>query len=635
MENQNPETPREGNSGETVKLSKEIKRKRKSAEDLDVSKDAAATKPKQKKQTGKNSNKIDKRNSYATRSKGIVDVSNEETFITPRRGVNNNAQMVTKNQTFEIPSDMNTEKRFLLVGENSDDDFYHEGDGVDVDVEDDLDYEDDVEYNERQTMQESEDEESEIELGATGSTVEEERILRETPGLRKLFNKYFDERLKETTKLTKGTQNEEKTKTKKVGGKSKIVVRQIVKSPSDTTIYTPALRKRHTGLNMNQAAPVNTNMKNPANYCGNNIVDRISNFVESIRMEETMVNPLDDVQPGTSGIQAEQNTELKTVDKERNEAMRRTEQAVVQAEKFKASVASPPGTNFNFVQNNIPEPIDPPVEQFVLPDQNRVMSPPNGHNNVGFQPGGSSGSGSGLSDDDFFHLTCHVDKALKSKIERGEFIDLDRLLPKGNGPLTEENRTAMQWVQSDQGMFLVPARKQNRINGFRRWEQAFRIYATIYCSENPQRSREVWQYISVINTAANAFVWDNVYSYDIVFRQLMEFNPARSWSVTYNQMWNLSMKEPLTKNNFRSPQINNLNQGFGTETPNNKSFRKFGGRKIKADYCWNFNRGVKCKYGNKCKYHERCSYCDSTAHGIYFCPKLDKKEGKTSSKTSD
>ena len=34
------------------------------------------------------------------------------------------------------------------------------------------------------------------------------------------------------------------------------------------------------------------------------------------------------------------------------------------------------------------------------------------------------------SDDDYFHLVCHVDSNLKSKIERGEYVDLERLLPK-------------------------------------------------------------------------------------------------------------------------------------------------------------------------------------------------------------
>ena len=79
----------------------------------------------------------------------------------------------------------------------------------------------------------------------------------------------------------------------------------------------------------------------------------------------------------------------------------------------------------------------------------------------------------------------------------------------------------------DGGTFLVLANKDNKIGSFRRWEQAFRAYATIYCGANPQRSKEIWQYITVINTAAASYLWDNVYNYDITFRHLMAFNPQR------------------------------------------------------------------------------------------------------------
>ena len=95
-------------------------------------------------------------------------------------------------------------------------------------------------------------------------------------------------------------------------------------------------------------------------------------------------------------------------------------------------------------------------------------------------------AGRGLSDDDFFHTTCHIDLLLKQKIEMGEFVDLDKLLHKDrlaalNGNYTEDSR--MEWVQREGGMFLVPARKKSRINGFRKWEQAFRMYASIYCDK--------------------------------------------------------------------------------------------------------------------------------------------------------
>ena len=174
--------------------------------------------------------------------------------------------------------------------------------------------------------------------------------------------------------------------------------------------------------------------------------------------------------------------------------------------------------------------------------------------------------------------------------------------------------------------FLAPAKKQNRINSFRKWEQAFHIYATIYCSKNPQRSREIWQYISVINTAANSYVWDNVYNYDIIFRQLMQFNPNRSWATTYNQMWNLSMREPLNQaKNFKPG--NSYAQNFSGAS-GGKNLNSSGGNCRKSDYCWNFNKGLKCKFDPKCKFIERYSYCDSGTHGIISCPKLEKGGNK-------
>ena len=157
----------------------------------------------------------------------------------------------------------------------------------------------------------------------------------------------------------------------------------------------------------------------------------------------------------------------------------------------------------------------------------------------------------GVSDDDFFHLTCQIEPSLIHKIEKGEFVELEKLLPKDRSSFSKGggDETRLEWVQRDGSTYLVSAaNRDNRITGIRHWEQAFRAYATIYCAANPQRSKEIWQYIAVINTAASAYTWDNVYNYDITFRHLMAFNPHRSWAVTYNQMWNLSMRDPIPRN---------------------------------------------------------------------------------------
>ena len=202
--------------------------------------------------------------------------------------------------------------------------------------------------------------------------------------------------------------------------------------------------------------------------------------------------------------------------------------------------------------------------------------------------------GTGVSDDDFFHLTCHVDPALQAKIEAGKYIDLDKLLPKDNlfGKIVSSNETKLEWVQSEGSTYLVPAKSVSRINCFRCWEQAFHMYATIYCTKNPNRACEIWQYILVINTALMSYNWDNVYNYDMVFRQLMEFNPERSWAVTYNQMWNLSMTNPIFGGN------NQQRRSFGSSQLNGQPVKR------KIDYCWSFNKGVRCKFGKKCKFIE-------------------------------
>ena len=214
---------------------------------------------------------------------------------------------------------------------------------------------------------------------------------------------------------------------------------------------------------------------------------------------------------------------------------------------------------------------------------------------------------------------------MKGKIEWREFVELDKLLPKDklfDGRQNFNNETKLAWVQSEGNTYLVLARKSTRINCFRRWEQAFRTYATIYCMVHPQRAREIWQYISVINTASMAYSWENVYNYDITFRQLMEFNPSRSWAVTYNQMWNLAMTNPIN-NSGNNSQSRRASFGNGTSSNFSQSGSAF---KKKVDYCWGFNKGVKCKFKNKCKFIEHCSYCDSPAHGVVNCEKLGKNK---------
>ena len=203
-------------------------------------------------------------------------------------------------------------------------------------------------------------------------------------------------------------------------------------------------------------------------------------------------------------------------------AQQKAKRTILEAEKFRATVDQPGNVNDQVIQV---------LENFNGQQDNSIFlngGGPNVNQAADLATAGLNllNIGAGVSDDDFFNLTCHIEPSLIHKIKKGEYVELEKLMPKEKYHKGEENR--LEWVQRDGGTYLVPAQRDHKIGSFRRWEQAFRAYATIYCGANPHRSKEIWQNITVINTKATSYLWDNVYNYNIMFRHLMAFNPQRS-----------------------------------------------------------------------------------------------------------
>ena len=224
----------------------------------------------------------------------------------------------------------------------------------------------------------------------------------------------------------------------------------------------------------------------------------------------------------------------------------------------------------------------------------------------------------------FFHVTSQIEPALHSKIEREEFIELERLLPKDKIPglrsgADDLNKQLFQLITQGTNSYLdPPAPKGGRINSIRKWDQAFRVFAAIYTHANPERASEIWQYIYVIHTAAAANPWENIYFYDINFRELMASKPWRSWGKTYTQGWNMA---------FNNGNTSNFASGSSIVNPNHSSGRS---KDWKDDCCWRFNRNRCKKTGSDCNYDHRCTYCAGWNHGFYNCRKrLGKNSGKS------
>ena len=302
------------------------------------------------------------------------------------------------------------------------------------------------------------------------------------------------------------------------------------------------------------------------------MINKISSFLENMRIEGNArhsgaavgdVNVMQQQNiPGTSGAEG---------NRPHSPARMVSDKMILDAEKFAAATERPNGkTNLIFPQQSI--------------------------------------------DDEFFHLTCHVDASLIPKIERGEFVDLERLVHKDPTRMSAGDGSRLELVNKDGYTYFVPAtdRDFTKITGVQKWEQAFCINAAIYTRANPHCAAEIWQCVYIINLAATSYSWDNVSCYDFAFRHLMAQHPECSWSTVFQQMWSLSMRDPINRQFFNSNPTGAQGQ------------LRNGGRNQRDNYCWRFNKN-RCKFGTRCKFDHCCYYCDAYGHGLFNCPRKSAK----------
>ena len=210
-----------------------------------------------------------------------------------------------------------------------------------------------------------------------------------------------------------------------------------------------------------------------------------------------------------------------------------------------------------------------------------------------------------LDDDEFMHITCHVDDNVTELAEKGQFVDFDKLLAKYNKSFNQEEVQKIEVINKDgQAYFLPKDEKVSKINNVHMWEKAFRIYMAMYAKKHPQR---VPEYMSTIHHAASKYIWENVAYYDHVYRHWMAKNPNRNWGKTFTQMWNIALCDPISIARFQ-------NNG------------RFGGsqRKDLKGICWRFNKGI-CTAGVKCNFAHKCTFCGGTSHGAHVCFKKNRK----------
>lgn len=311
----------------------------------------------------------------------------------------------------------------------------------------------------------------------------------------------------------------------------------------------------------------------------------------------------------------------------RNRARARANTVVREAENAKTLLLKPPGKESQALELN-----QLPLDDTERPPPQRVASNQMSEAQESvFQAMDDSKYFQAFKiDQEFSCLTARVNPEVKRRIELGQYINLQRLLPKFKvDPNDDYDKYRM--VSKDGYSYFVDDKESSNkedglpINSIVRWDQAFRVYSAIYLAANPNKVGEIAEYTQNIHKWALTYPWQRVYNYDILFRQLVEKKPTRPWDVVHFNYFmgqfgeNLNLTQaarPLPPQSTSAPQNPSGPGGPSSHFALNK-----------RDCCFRFNKTGKCKWGDNCNWEHKCFLCGLSNHGYYNC-KHRKPKGK-------
>ena len=184
-----------------------------------------------------------------------------------------------------------------------------------------------------------------------------------------------------------------------------------VKSPSDTTIYAPALRRMpERGLRLDQVQQnlFNQNAQmtiNPTMVEGNStdIEQMVANFVDNVRLEESKKGKRNDADPEV--VQVNRPGTLagpNAIQEDKGEYSRGLAvQMILDTEKYRGEINQPQGMSFSYDNCMLEQPASTRHFLGVNKENNSVAV---------------------LDDDDFMHITCHVDRVMTKKLSKGSSL---------------------------------------------------------------------------------------------------------------------------------------------------------------------------------------------------------------------
>ena len=167
--------------------------------------------------------------------------------------------------------------------------------------------------------------------------------------------------------------------------------------------------------------PLRRQIIQPSNE-GEFVNDWVAQFVDSMRLEDEIRRSAGQPRVRAEVVVPSISKQPETKDKT-DEAKEVTTNLILDTERFRADISQPKGMG--------------------------------GENNF-FKGVCTVKEGEILEDDDFFHITCHVEQSITKKFSRGEFVELDKLLVKDKFRRSGSDQQRLEFVNQDGHTYLAP-----------------------------------------------------------------------------------------------------------------------------------------------------------------------------------
>ena len=92
---------------------------------------------------------------------------------------------------------------------------------------------------------------------------------------------------------------------------------------------------------------------------------------------------------------------------------------------------------------------------------------------------------SAYMDEDYMLVASHVNRWTRQKIINREFVDFNKLLKKDRVS-DDEGYQRMTMINKGGYSYWVPMTEKGTINGYTKWDQAFRVFLDIYTGKFPE-----------------------------------------------------------------------------------------------------------------------------------------------------